>query len=376
LFGGLIGIHAVSRGSAYAEIRLTGLLAAAATFYLLLDLIQTIHGARRLVTAALVATMICLPVLLVLTAPALQTSRLPTPLAEALATVAAVGQPIRAGLLADATSGQRYRLYGSGLGALAVWGLALGLGLALGSKSRTARLHSLLGAAYCTGFLLLSANRGALLSGVVVTCLLGATRYRWLLALAAILMALGGLALPVLADHALRRQLAEPLGVTALSAVDPGPLYVRLDLWQNLLFLMHDFVFTGAGLGLRSGSAVYRDYFRPVDPGFAHAHNGLLQAYLEQGLLGLVGLVGLLALATVVGARALARTRDVDARAVLLASGGAACALTLASLTEIVMITTFGGVLLFGTLGLLVASARLVTTQEASKEPFSPKRQL
>jgi len=87
--------------------------------------------------------------------------------------------------------------------------------------------------------------------------------------------------------------------------VQAGTVEVQTEaFWQNAAAILHDFAFTGVGLGQRSAHDVYEAYMLAVGPTFSHAHNAFIQAYLEQGLLGCVGLVSL-ALVLVFGAASL-----------------------------------------------------------------------
>src|SRR5207248_10702326 len=69
----------------------------------------------------------------------------------------------------------------------------------------------------------------------------------------------------------------------------------RVDFWANGLALGAETALTGVGLGVRSVQLAYIAAYQPTYPPFFHAHNIFVQAFLEQGVLGLLGLVGLTA---------------------------------------------------------------------------------
>jgi Flp pilus assembly protein TadD len=142
-------------------------------------------------------------------------------------------------------------------------------------------------------------------------------------------------------------------------ATDPGSVQRRIEFWDNSLFLLGDFRFTGVGLGIRAVQETYENYFIPIEPRFSHSHNVFLQTYLEQGLLGLAGFLGLLLLGLLSAWRTVRRARDAKTRSAAISASGGALALVLAGLTEIVALTALGMVMLFASLALLLASERL-----------------
>jgi O-antigen ligase len=372
--GALVGLYATVRGWEFAEIRLFGLLAAGAAFFLLVDGVTSLRAAQRVIYVSLAVTAVVLLPLPIVTAPVLQIPRLPQPLMLPLSAIIPLAEPWRMAVMEDGTLGQRFRLYGSGLGTLAAWGGALALGPLLYGQTTRARVLGTLAAVYCTLFMMISASRGTLLTalaGVLLTlCIVDTRQHQRHLRFAGMLLAAGAAVL-IAVPH-LPAQMKQSLSFVG-EAIDPGPLHVRLEVWQNTLFLLGDFSLTGVGLGLRSGVTVYKDYFLFSDPSYAHAHNILLQSYVEQGILGLLGLVGLLGVALVGARRMLRHSRDPEFRLVIVAASGALLVLVLRGLTDILAVTTVGMVLLFGSLGLLAAVIRLTTDQErASQAPPTP----
>jgi hypothetical protein len=148
-------------------------------------------------------------------------------------------------------------------------------------------------------------------------------------------------------------------GLGGLGAPDALPLTVKVEFWQRSAAILHDFAFTGVGLGQRSVHDVYEAYMLAIGPTFSHAHNAYIQAYLEQGLLGCFGLVSLTLVLLFNARRAVVNARTPLAWSVALSGGGAAIVQLFEGLTEVVLLTSIGNVLLMVALGLLTAAGRL-----------------
>lgn len=355
LAGAGLGLYATVRPH-FAEVRFFGLLAALGAFWLTLDAVTTARVARRTVNAALLVALAATPVLLILITPTLELSRLLVLLPDRVAEWLIGHQPIALAVWEMDAIGQRYRLAQSGLGALAAYGIGLTLGPLFAPATRRARLFALISAGYLGYFLVLGGSRGALLSVALVGLLVGVLRRRRLLlvALPLLAVALGGL-LHLESSVQTGHPPTQPLEHFAARATSFGSVRQRIELWENALFLLGDFSFTGVGLGLWSVISIYDAYFLPQQLPFFHTHNIFVQSYLEQGLPGLAGLLGLAGGALVVGGRTLARARDPLVRSPAISAAGAVLTLVLCGLTDVDAMTTVGMVLLFGTLGLLVA---------------------
>jgi O-antigen ligase len=368
LAGGAVGLY-IAPAPETAGIRFFGLLAAVGAFFLLADLAMSAQAARRAATGALVAALVAAPALFALVIPSLKPERLPGPVRGWVTAPRAVADPVRQVAGDTFLSAQRLGLSHAVLGVLAACGIGLALGPLLAGESRKARLLGGLAVGYLGLFVALSTNFSAQLSAALVVVLLAATCRRWLLAGAS-----GALALAVgLACGLVRPGPGWPAG-QALglppAGNGPGTLLYRLEAWRDVLLLLRDFRFTGVGLGFDSAWQVLGSYFRSPAEGYAparHAHSIFLECYLEQGLPGLVGLAGLVVVGLVVGRRAVAQAREPAARSAALSAAGAALALVLAGITDVVAVTTVGMVLLFGALGLLAALGR----QQASR-PGAP----
>ena len=100
-----------------------------------------------------------------------------------------------------------------------------------------------------------------------------------------------------------------------------------------------------------------------------------MQAYLEQGLLGVFGLVSLTLVLVFNARRAVANARTPLAWSVALSGGGAAIVQLFEGLTEVVLLTSVGTVLLMVALGLLMAAGRLSMTRRGrAVAPAAPER--
>jgi O-antigen ligase len=330
--------YGIALESSVAAVRLAGVLAGFIIFAWLRERADRPERALRVAGVGLAVIAIVGVALLSIAAPFLRLDRLP-PLAWLATLVEPLGlyQP----LVGDEAILQRYRLYASGVGALADVGLALTVGLAVATRSRGWRTGLSMSGLFFGGLLLVADNRGALLAGALTLGLMilcWRPRLFWLA--------------PLL--------LFGTFDLIALGLVQRGlnlrTVIERLDFWANGLALGTETAYTGTGLGVRSVQLAYIAAYQPTYPPFFHAHNIYVQVFLEQGVVGLVGLVG----ATIVTLWLGLHVRclpDRRSRGAGLAAFGAAVALLACGLTEVVALTTIGGVLLFGALGLLAAAS-------------------
>jgi tetratricopeptide (TPR) repeat protein len=342
----------VSLDPAGGAIRLTGLAAALILFAWAREHATTPRAAWAAAIAVLALVALGALLLVHVAAPFLRLDRVPP-----LAVLASMLEPLGLYrlLVADDAALQRFRLYASGVGALAAVGLSMSVGLGLATRDRRLIVALGIGGLAFGAVLLVSDNRGsmvaaALAAGGLVVC------WRPRLLPVAALLIFGTLDLIALG--------------LAQRGFDLRTILERLDFWQQGLLLAAETPFTGVGLGVESVQRTYRAAFQPAYPPFSHAHNIFVQALLEQGIVGLAGLV----LLSVVFLRlGVVPSGDADARprAASLAAFGGAVALIAAGLTEIVALTTVGGALLFGLLGLLVAAhdARPARPAAASLAP-------
>ncbi|MDP8924962.1 MAG: SDR family NAD(P)-dependent oxidoreductase, partial [Chloroflexota bacterium] len=340
LLGAVIGLL-VTTNAVWGGIRMTGVLAGLALFGLIVNYATDIHRLKRALVATAVAAALGSVLLVVLTAPYLPMGAQPGPLDGLIA----VTDPLRDLVLGSEEALERYRFRASGVGALATFGLALAVGPALAAAHRSMRVVGSVLAAFFLAIIVLSGNIGSLVSVVALgTFLLGLRNGWFMAAVPSVLIGLWAM---------LQR------GLLGVSPPDALPLTVKIGFWQNAAAMLHDFAFTGAGLGLRGVRDLYESYFLAVGPSFSHAHNAYIQAYLEQGLLGCAGLVTLTITVFFYARRTVASARQPLTWGTALSAAGAAMVLLFEGLTEVVLLTSLGTVLLLVALGLLVAAGRL-----------------
>ena len=327
----------VTLDPAGGAIRLTGLAAALILFAWAREHASSPREVFTSVVGVLVVVTLAAVLLIHIAAPFLRLDRVPP-----LAALASLLEPLGLYrlLVEDDAALQRFRLYASGVGAVAAVGLAVTTGLALVTRNRAHLLLLAAGGLFFGALLYVSDSRGSMIAAALTLgCLVVWWRPRLLLVAA--LLVFGTLDLIALG-------LAQR-GFNLRTVVE------RLDFWQKGLLLASETPFTGVGLGVESVQVVYRAAFQPAYPPFSHAHNIFVQAVLEQGMVGIASLILLSVAVMRLGAVPAARG-DTHVQAASLAALGGVLALLTAGLTEIVALTTVGSALLFGLLGLLAAS--------------------
>ena len=179
-----------------------------------------------------------------------------------------------------------------------------------------AALLALGGGALVGGTLLLTQSRGGWVGGAVglVTLLLvkawpqSDRRIRRLaVALLLGILLVGGVALAWARPGWLDQAAEAAAGQALDTPVGTITLQGRIELWSRAVAALADFPLTGCGLGTFRGIVQLLYPLRLTAPAVdvAHAHNTLLQVYLDVGLPGLVGYLALLGSAAglVVGSR-------------------------------------------------------------------------
>ncbi|MCC7367754.1 MAG: polysaccharide biosynthesis protein [Chloroflexi bacterium] len=338
--GGVLGML-ITSSPLQGSIRLNGLVASIALYWLIVHHATTqrrLRGALALTLGVAAAGSV---LMLFVTAPYLPWGAPGGPLDGLIAATDGLRQLV----LGASEALQRFRFRASGVGALATFGLALAIGPALAAARRKTRLACFALVLLFLGVVIVSGSRSSLVSVLALIVVLLGLRYGWpLLATPFVLVGLWLL---------VERQLG------GLGAPDALPLSVKIRFWQNAAAILHDFAFTGVGLGQRAVRDVYEASMLTIGPNFSHAHNAYIQAYLEQGLLGALGLVSLTMALLFIARRAVANARTPLAWSVALSAGGAALVQLFEGLTEVVLLTSVGNVLLMVALGLLVAASRV-----------------
>jgi O-antigen ligase len=151
------------------------------------------------------------------------------------------------------------------------------------------------------------------------------------------------------------------IGVAAVAVLDKGLEFSstagRVEYWGDLARLLVEYPLTGVGLGVNTANQVAMQYEINPDPErVAYAHNTFVQSYLEQGPLGFVGmlLVPLLAVFVAIAARRCGVLRG--RRALLVAGLGVVASLEAHGLTDQVLTTNVGGLLVLLGLAAMLAA--------------------
>lgn len=153
--------------------------------------------------------------------------------------------------------------------------------------------------------------------------------------------------------YTLMAVLAAPiaLAILALGVLDKGLEFSstagRFTYWSDLARLLVEYPFTGVGLGVDTANHIALQYEINPDPERVfYAHNTFVQTYLEQGPLGTIGMLLLVGVA--VAAAVIARRRGVvrRRRALLIAGLGVFAAMQAHGLTDQVVTTNLGTLLL------------------------------
>src|SRR5439155_3026187 len=139
--------------------------------------------------------------------------------------------------------------------------------------------------------------------------------------------------------------LSLPLGAAAVYAINATALLARaLDsdwlslrrfAWAGALHLILELPFTGLGPGLRTVAERFAAHYALDDPHtVSHAHNVLLQAYLELGPVGFAGLATLFGFGMVAAVRAARQAQSGEERAVATGVGAALAGSLVFGLTD------------------------------------------
>ena len=158
------------------------------------------------------------------------------------------------------------------------------------------RLAAFLTALFFGAMLLLTQSRSAWTGAAVGLATMAWLRWRWgrrIIAALALALVLGlWYAGPQAALQILFRSVVLA-GATPI--VNTVSLEARVELWSRALYALHDFAFTGCGLGAyrQLVHASYPLFLSTPDFDIGHAHNVFLQVALDVGLPGLIAYLGL-----------------------------------------------------------------------------------
>lgn len=220
-----------------------------------------------------------------------------------------------------------------------------------------ARYVTLLAAGSLCGAIVLSESRGAMIGLAAGLGALALWRFRWLGMMFAVVLA-GSAFVTLAAVPQLRTDLA--FEASRRAAISEVALVL---LRENLL----------SGIGLGQFPLAFRDLaaVRGLDPPLytPHAHNLVLQAVLDLGLLGGLAYIGLLVMAVISGARAGRFSSPVQWPAAGLACG--LLAFIVFGIGDTIAPGARGSLLLWVLLGLAAAMARV--SEEDERVPLDPQ---
>ena len=246
-------------------------------------------------------------------------------------------------------------------GALALF-LAPSLALTL-AGNRLQRVLAALVAAWLGVLLLFSQSRGAWLgmaAAMPVITVIHNRRWLWLW------VGAGMAAVAALVIVGPQQAVNVPLGGSTVST-----LVQREELWTRAVYLIHDFPFTGVGLGMPETviKLLYPPFLNGIDSRWYHVHNSYLQMACEMGIPGLIAFLALLwSLAAALARRARLRPfgRDEALAAGLL---GTLVVFMVHGMVDATLASNKILLLFFGFLGLMASVSR----QQSASIEHSPR---
>ena len=153
---------------------------------------------------------------------------------------------------------------------------------------------------------------------------------------------------------ALLTLVAAPLAfaVAAVGVLDKGLEFSstagRLTYWGDLIRLLVEYPFTGVGLGLNTAFAATTAYQINPDPErIFYAHNTFVQSYMETGPLGALGMLALPLVALAAALAARLKGVRLPRKPLLLAGLGIVAAMEAHGLTDQVVTTNVGTLIVF-----------------------------
>jgi len=152
------------------------------------------------------------------------------------------------------------------------------------------RILATISLAACSGILLLTQSRSAIIALVLAAGLLIILRWRW----GWVLVASAASLVLILYQSALFPGLSRTNG-NAVASIESLGLEGRIEIWSRAIYAIQDFAFTGIGMG--SFTEVI-DLLYPLflsSPGkVSHAHNLFLQVAVDLGIPGLIAWLSIL----------------------------------------------------------------------------------
>ncbi len=201
--------------------------------------------------------------------------------------------------------------------------LPLTVGYALGARRWWLRIVCALVSLFAGAVVLLTQSRGALVGlGLAVLVMLFLWSRRWFLVVVVAIVA-GAVTLVVMGP-----EWADQLMLSSTAASAAVSFAGRLDIWQQALYMIQEFPFTGVGLGMFDPvlDLLYPLSTVTLETNMYHAHNIFLSEAVRSGLPGLISLLALILLlfVMVVQSTRMSRRDEVWPLAVGLAGGSVA----------------------------------------------------
>lgn len=160
---------------------------------------------------------------------------------------------------------------------------ALGAGIFSGKHYSLAARACLVGLALAiSGVIILTQSRGAFLAVIAAIFILAWLRSVWV-GVALSLFGLAGLAYAYFSGFDFIR------AYYWLVASGGDTLGIRMEIWSRALFMLHDFPFTGVGMGSFQDVMNMLYPLRPTPVEIGHAHQIFLQVAVDLGIPGLIG---------------------------------------------------------------------------------------
>jgi putative inorganic carbon (HCO3(-)) transporter len=238
-----------------------------------------------------------------------------------------------------------------------------------GELRRSLRLLLTFAFLFILVILVLTKSRGAWLGFGAMVLLLVTLRWRrgWLLLPAFLLVAIAVLALAGVG----------PLLAALATGGTVSSVGLRLEIWSRALYIIRDFPFTGAGMGVFGELADALYPFTLAAPGsIPSAHDLYLQVAVDLGIPGLIAWLAIFSLVANCALQIYRRGRSTqDAWVLALGAGFLASQLALA-VHGVIDTVTWGLVrpapLVWGVWGLIVASWNLYVHPDGDDPPVKP----
>jgi len=202
---------------------------------------------------------------------------------------------------------------------------------------------------------ILTQSRSAFLGLGVALIALGAIKNRWL----GLILVLAVAASIVLLWHFGIEEVGHLLLDIGEETVAVGTLTFagRMEVWQRAIYMMQDFPYTGIGLNTFDlvANVMYPFFLIGPEARVIHAHNNFLQVGVDLGIPGLVAYLSLLTVFALMAWRIYRHSNDRILQALALGLFGGMLAHQVYGLTDAITLGAKPGIILWAMMGLMVA---------------------